>query len=103
MRFLILSLILIFSACSSTAKDWGPWTRCGVAQDLMVWDFCNERLHGVSYHHRGLCYPALECRERKTILGNIRKEQRAIMLFCEWGDIQCMYSNGLFNKVIKNP
>ena len=99
----IILLSFFLASCASTAREWGPWKRCGVAQEKMTWDFCQERLHGNQYHQKGMCYPALECRERRTIFNNPKIEERSIMLFCAWGDIECMNKHGLFQKVISNP
>jgi hypothetical protein len=96
-------LMILLTSCASAARDWSDWYRCGIEDKGMKWNLCREDLHGPKYHHKGLCYPALECRHRKTILGNERREERAVMLFCEWGDIDCNYSYNHFQMELIYP
>ena len=100
-KIYLLSVLLLVS-CASFSKDWGPWQRAGIAEKEMDWHFCQEELDGPDYHHKGICYVAQECRYRKTVFGNTRSECRNKILFCSWGDIECMQNNRLFGRVITN-
>lgn len=100
-KYLII-LIMVLTSCSSISGEWGPYKRVGVAQVKEVWHFCRRDLHGEALHGKGVCYPAQECKFRKTILGNERKECRTKMLFCKWGDLTCLHDNNIFYNVILN-
>lgn len=99
----ILAILLFVSSCASSAeRDWGEWQRVGVSQAEEEWHFCQKELDGPEYHEKGHCYQAQECRYRRTIFNNKKSQCRNKVLFCKWGDVQCLYQNNLFNKVIKN-
>lgn len=98
---LFFALSFILSSCAHS-KDWGPWVVKNVPSENQEWRRCTKLLDGEERHHKGECYTLQECRTRKTILGNERKECRPYRLFCGWGDIECMYKHNTFNSVIIN-
>jgi|VirMetMinimDraft_7_1064189.scaffolds.fasta_scaffold08663_3 hypothetical protein len=100
-KILLLSTIL-FTSCATFSKDWGEWQRDGIQEKQMDWHFCQAELDGPDFHHKGICYVAQECRHRKTILGNSKSECRNKVLFCAWGDVECMLSNRLLSRSITN-
>lgn len=99
---IILGFTLIMTSCASMSEDWGPWKLAGVSIDDRAWRFCSTDLDGAALNRKGMCYISLECRTRKTIFGNEKKECRNAPLFCAWGDIACMDSYNIFNKIIVN-
>lgn len=100
-KYLLLATMLLTS-CASISGEWGPYKRVGVAQDKEIWHFCRKDLHGPDLHGKGVCYPAQECKFRRTILGNEKRKCRTKMLFCKWGDVTCLQDNNIFNNVILN-
>lgn len=92
--------VLLLTSCSSISGEWSPYKRAGVAQEKMVWKFCNKELHGEEFARKGMCYVAQECSYKTTILRNKKKKCRNKMIFCKWGDIQCLQDNNIFNNDI---
>ena len=98
----LMILCMVLTSCASISGEWGAYKRVGVAQSKEVWHFCRKDLHGPELHGTGVCYPAQECRFRKTILGNEKRECRTKMLVCKWGDVTCLQDHNIFNNVILN-
>ena len=100
----VLTMALIISCSHAPARDWTPWMHCGLSREEEIWRFCHrEKELDPSLHNKGLCFVDVECRERKTILGNIKKEMRSKQLYCAWGDIDCKIKNALDKKVLVTP
>ena len=102
MSKLLLITVLLLTSCASISGEWGNWKRAGVAQEKMEWKFCRADLHGQEFHHKGICYMAQQCRYRTTILRNTKSECRNKLIFCGWGDVQCLNDNDIFNNIIIN-
>ena len=98
-----LLCVLLFSSCASQAeREWSEWEREGVPAAEMKWHICKEELDGPDLHLAGFCYQANECRTRKTIFGNERKECRNKLLICKWGDIDCILYHNIDSMVIEH-
>ena len=93
---------ITFLCSCAHSRDWGAWTLENISSEKQVWRRCTEILDGPNYANKGECYSMRECRTRKTILGNQKKECRRFTLFCGWGDIECMQKHNTFNSVIIN-
>lgn len=91
---------MLLSSCSTLSGDWGEWKIVDVAQDKRQWKFCRAELHGDNYHHKGICYVSQECRYRRTIFRNVKSQCRNKMLFCPWGDVNCMVKYDLLDNII---
>ena len=75
LRLLIISFLVI-SCASTNSADWGPWKIKDVATYEREWRFCRKDRDGELYDGKGFCYSSLECRTRRTMLGNVREECR---------------------------
>ena len=95
-------ITVLFSSCASISGEWGPYKRVGVSQEKEIWHFCRKDLHGPDLHGQGHCYASQECRFKKTIFRNTKKECRTKILICKWGDIQCLHEHNIFNNEILN-
>lgn len=97
----IIIVCLFLASCASTnSADWGPWKIKDVATHEREWDFCRKDKFGELYDGKGFCYASMECRTRRTILGNTREECRPKLLHCPWGDVNCLIEYDIYNSVI---
>lgn len=95
-----VAISFLLMSCTSAAKDWSDWREESIRIEKRKWDFCHERLHGPEFHMKGFCYVSQECRTRKTIFKNEKKECRKLRLFCKWGDIDCYLKYDILSKRI---
>jgi len=100
--FKVLILSLFLYSCASMSSDWSPWQMDDVDTMSREWHFCNEELDGPELHQKGICYQSEECRTRRTIFGNKKKECRRLPLFCAHGDIECLNKYGINVMTISN-
>lgn len=99
LKVLLFSVFLL-SSCASASGEWSPWSEKTIRLEERYWRFCSERFDGQEFADKGICFIAQECRERKTILNNIKSECRNKQLFCVWGDIECMMKYKILDKKI---
>jgi hypothetical protein len=100
MNKLLITSLLFLVSCASFSGEWGPWKMIDVAQNKREWKFCTAELYGESVHHKGICYDSQECRYRKTLFGRTKSECRDKLLFCEWGDIDCLIRYDILDNII---
>lgn len=107
MKCLLIFSLFFIASCSSVARDWSNWERCGVAERKMKWEICQDELHGEKYHMRGFCYAADYCRQRTTMwpFRNVKKQRKVEVLFCEWPKdendserLECLYKNNIHKR-----
>lgn len=104
-KLILLALAMLLTSCASMSGEYGPWYRVDVATDKREWRFCTEDYDGAQYAMKGLCYSYQECRDYKTIFGNVREEKRQckkITDHCAWGDLTCMGKHRLWQMKILN-
>lgn len=102
MKWIVILIFTCLYSCASISADWGPWQMEDVQSKERVWRFCKEELDGPEFHNKGICYISEECRTKRTILGNDKKECRKLPLFCEWGNVDCLVKYGINNMTISN-
>lgn len=98
LKLILLSTFLL-SSCA-TAKDWSAWREESINLESRIWRFCDKRFDNPELHEKGICFVSNECRTRKTILKNTKKECRRLQLFCEFTDISCLRDYKILNKKI---
>ena len=86
-------LILLSSCASSKAK----YELVPVALEDMVWRRCKAVTDGEKYALKGECFIAKECKKRFWKKDKCRKK----VLFCAWGDIECMLKWNTLDSYIK--
>lgn len=94
LRFIIVSLLFVFSSCASSARDWKIHD---VSDEKKDWRICSEKYDGPEKNFKGFCYISQEC--YKTVFRN--RKCRPLPLFCAWGDTDCILKYGLDKKKLK--
>lgn len=102
----VILLIALYGCSTAPANDWSNWEHCGLSRAEEDWRICHRDLDGLEKHEKGFCYISLECRQRKTIFGNVKKEERSVPLFCPWpenNDISCLRKYRINEKILVTP
>ena len=100
-KLLSLLLSLCLYSCASVSADWTSWTMSDVPSEERAWRWCSEELDGPVLAGKGWCWQAEECRTKRSILGNDKKECRDLTLHCAHGDVQCFLKYGYNNMTIR--